>query len=315
MPRRRLQHRRRRRRTATRKRGDGRRGDAGRQPARDVRRLPRGLRAGARADARRRRWHGRAEGRAAALLARRRALVAPGLLVTGEAAGSTYAFTGEGIGKAMETGMLAAEAIAAAARRRRRRGARRLRGRARRAEAALRPLYERANRVNDHPWLADLLIWRARRSPRLLRAHERRARGDQQPGQPVAARHPARLFTAAPGAIWHGCDAMCQLLGMNANTPTDVMFSFTGLAHARRRAQGRLRHRLLRGPRAAPVRRPPQRARVAGGRAGARATRSRATTSSPTSARPRRAAWRWRTPIRSCASCGAATGCSRTTAT
>ena len=23
---------------------------------------------------------------------------------------------------------------------------------------------------------------------------------------------------------------MCQLLGMNANTPTDVMFSFTGLA-------------------------------------------------------------------------------------
>jgi glutamine amidotransferase len=24
---------------------------------------------------------------------------------------------------------------------------------------------------------------------------------------------------------------MCQLLGMNANTPTDVMFSFTGLAH------------------------------------------------------------------------------------
>ena len=38
-------------------------------------------------------------------------LEAPGLLVTGEAAGSTYAFTGEGIGKAMETGMHAAEAI------------------------------------------------------------------------------------------------------------------------------------------------------------------------------------------------------------
>ena len=30
-------------------------------------------------------------------------LEAPGVLVTGEAAGSTYAFTGEGIGKAMET--------------------------------------------------------------------------------------------------------------------------------------------------------------------------------------------------------------------
>jgi menaquinone-9 beta-reductase len=33
----------------------------------------------------------------------------PGLLVAGEAAGATYSFSGEGIGKAMETGMLAAE--------------------------------------------------------------------------------------------------------------------------------------------------------------------------------------------------------------
>ena len=40
-------------------------------------------------------------------------LEAPGVLVTGEAAGSTYAFTGEGIGKAMETGIHAAEAILA----------------------------------------------------------------------------------------------------------------------------------------------------------------------------------------------------------
>ena len=29
-------------------------------------------------------------------------------------------------------------------------------------------LYEHANQVNAHPWLVDLLIWRARRSPRLL---------------------------------------------------------------------------------------------------------------------------------------------------
>ena len=38
--------------------------------------------------------------------------------------------------------------------------------------AALQPrfdLYERANRVNAHPWIADLLIWRARKSERLLR--------------------------------------------------------------------------------------------------------------------------------------------------
>ena len=38
---------------------------------------------------------------------------APGVLVAGEAAASTYKFTGEGIGKAMETGILAAEALIA----------------------------------------------------------------------------------------------------------------------------------------------------------------------------------------------------------
>lgn len=37
----------------------------------------------------------------------------PGLLVTGEAAGSTYAFTGKGIGKAGETGLLAATSLLA----------------------------------------------------------------------------------------------------------------------------------------------------------------------------------------------------------
>ncbi|MEI2679772.1 MAG: hypothetical protein V9G29_19045 [Burkholderiaceae bacterium] len=31
--------------------------------------------------------------------------------MTGEAAGSTYAFTGEGIGKALETGIAAAETL------------------------------------------------------------------------------------------------------------------------------------------------------------------------------------------------------------
>ena len=98
---------------------------------------------------------------------------------------------------------------------------------------ALKPrfdLYEKANRVNVHPWLADLVIWRAKKSPRLLRAHERRARRDQQPGQPdQRARHRAPVhadpLTASPAT-----SPMCQLLGMNANTPTDVMFSFTGLA-------------------------------------------------------------------------------------
>ena len=93
----------------------------------------------------------------------------PGLLVTGEAAGSTYAFTGEGIGKALETGIHAAQAL--------------LEGRAAgsgeaaiRADyesrlEALRPrfaMYEKANRVNANPWLVDILIWSAKRSPRRL---------------------------------------------------------------------------------------------------------------------------------------------------
>ena len=90
---------------------------------------------------------------------------APGLLVTGEAAGSTYAFTGEGIGKAMETGMHAAEAILASDD-----------DVAVRADYAARletlrsrfDLYEQANRANESPWLIDLLVWSAKRSPRRL---------------------------------------------------------------------------------------------------------------------------------------------------
>ena len=99
-------------------------------------------------------------------------LESPGLLVTGEAAGSTYAFTGEGIGKAMETGIHAAEAIlgqptnAASAD-----VDAQVRADYAARVAALKPrfaLYEEANRANAHPWLIDLLVWSARRSPRRL---------------------------------------------------------------------------------------------------------------------------------------------------
>ena len=97
-------------------------------------------------------------------------LEAPGVLVTGEAAGSTYAFTGEGIGKAMETALHAAEAILA----------RPVDDTGDAADAAIRAdyaarvlslkprfdMYEQANRANAHPWLIDLLVWSARRSPR-----------------------------------------------------------------------------------------------------------------------------------------------------
>ena len=99
-------------------------------------------------------------------------LEAPGVLVTGEAAGSTYAFTGEGIGKAMETGIHAAEAIlgrAAGDASADADGAVRADYAAR--VLALKPrfeVYEQANRANEHPWLVDLLVWSARRSPRRL---------------------------------------------------------------------------------------------------------------------------------------------------
>ena len=95
----------------------------------------------------------------------------PGLLVTGEAAGSTYSFTGEGIGKAYETGLLAAEALLSEAGGVPPGTTAAVRTCYEASLAALKPrfdLYERANRVNARPWLADLLIWRANRSPRLL---------------------------------------------------------------------------------------------------------------------------------------------------
>jgi geranylgeranyl reductase family protein len=119
----------------------------------------------------------------------------PGLLVTGEAAGSTYAFTGEGIGKALETGILAAEIITAA------RDTMLTDAQARAKYEAelleLKPrfeLYERANRVNDHPWLADLVIARARKSPRILRRMSAVLEERSNPGNLVSLRGILRLF-------------------------------------------------------------------------------------------------------------------------
>jgi geranylgeranyl reductase family protein len=98
----------------------------------------------------------------------------PGLLVCGEAAGSTYALTGEGIGKALETGILAGEAI------KEKRPASSGPDEDHSDEAvqlhyeaqvqALRPqfkLYERAQIFSLHPWLADVVMGRVQKSPRL----------------------------------------------------------------------------------------------------------------------------------------------------
>lgn len=118
----------------------------------------------------------------------------PGLLVTGEAAGSTYSFTGEGIGKALETGIHAAEALLAGAARD---------DAAVRADyearlLALKPrfeLYTQANRANRHPWLADLVIWRARRSARLRQRLAGVLDETRNPGDLFTAKGLLRLFT------------------------------------------------------------------------------------------------------------------------
>src|SRR5262249_8757380 len=120
-------------------------------------------------------------------------LTRPGILVTGEAAGSTYAFSGEGIGKAMETGMLAARALIDAQTTAPTDAAAFdvARGPYEAAIAARKPrfeLYERANRVNEHPWLADLLIWRAKRQPRLLQRMAGVLEETSNPGNLVSVR-------------------------------------------------------------------------------------------------------------------------------
>jgi geranylgeranyl reductase family protein len=120
----------------------------------------------------------------------------PGLLVTGEAAGSTYAFTGEGIGKALETGMLAAESVIAG--RRAGHADAQVRTEYEARLAALKPrftLYERANWVNRHPWLADLVLWRGQRSPRVLQRMCGVLDESSNPGQLLTAKGFYRLFT------------------------------------------------------------------------------------------------------------------------
>ncbi len=122
-------------------------------------------------------------------------LARPGLLVTGEAAGSTYALTGEGIGKALETGLIAADVLAASLRADLDAAATGERYHA--AIEALRPrfdIYERANSVNARPWLVDLLVWSARRSPRRLARMSGVLEETHSPGNLISARSFARLL-------------------------------------------------------------------------------------------------------------------------
>jgi len=55
-------------------------------------------------------------------------------------------------------------------------------------------LYRRASRVNAHPWLVDLVIWRARKSQRILRRMSGVLEETANPGNLVSARGIAKLF-------------------------------------------------------------------------------------------------------------------------
>ena len=115
-------------------------------------------------------WVGEPKGAPLRCSLRGAKLSRPGLMVTGEAAGSTYAFTGEGIGKALETGLAAADALIEG--RRRQLPEAQVRASYEQQVRALAPryeMYDKANIVNMHPWLVDLVVWSAKRSPSRLR--------------------------------------------------------------------------------------------------------------------------------------------------
>jgi hypothetical protein len=90
-------------------------------------------------------------------------------MIIGEAAGTTYALTGEGIGKAMESGMLAAELASAPADPLGDLGARYAAAMTERYAARFRT-YETAHRWMRFPWVADLVARRANHNAWL---HER----------------------------------------------------------------------------------------------------------------------------------------------
>jgi geranylgeranyl reductase family protein len=121
----------------------------------------------------------------------------PGLLVIGEAAGTTYSFSGEGIGKAMESGMLAAElALEAVARHAPLATIGHSYERAlRRRFAARFAAYETAQRWLAYPAVCDFIAARARNG-RFVK--------HQLAGMLTESSDPRRLFSIAgfARALW-----------------------------------------------------------------------------------------------------------------
>lgn len=167
------------------------------------------LHAPARALVERGTWIGRLEGAPLRSSLQGARWAAPGILVTGEAAGSTYSFTGEGIGKAMETGLLAAEALLQAGAGGAGNGPCTLKATPA-ADAALaadytarlarlKPkfeLYERGNTVNHHPWLTELLVRRAAASLAIRRRMSDLLEERATPAQLITLRGMVKLLTS-----------------------------------------------------------------------------------------------------------------------
>jgi flavin-dependent dehydrogenase len=88
------------------------------------------------------------------------------VLAAGEAIGTTYAFTGEGIGQAMASGLAAAECVSEALERA---DFARLAGfeQQLRVSRKLHKGYQLAERWLSHSWLGDMLARLARRNQRL----------------------------------------------------------------------------------------------------------------------------------------------------
>jgi geranylgeranyl reductase family protein len=110
------------------------------------------------------------------------------VLVVGEAIGATYPLTGEGIGKAMQTGELAAGILHEAFRAG---DLARLRDFPVRLETELRSRYRSYVRAEDwfsRPWLIDLVAWRLGRSPWLRQRVAAVFAADLDPGPVFTAR-------------------------------------------------------------------------------------------------------------------------------
>jgi geranylgeranyl reductase family protein len=127
------------------------------------------------------------------------ALSRPGLLVIGDACGATYALTGEGIGKAIETGMIAAEILGEA-----RAGSHAARARAAALYAAtvttqLKPrfqAYMAAQRWLRHPAVHNFFAWRGRSSRYVVEQLQHLLRDTGDPAELLSLRGMLKALAA-----------------------------------------------------------------------------------------------------------------------